>query len=141
MLFPVKCLNEQSSRDVVESGSSATTTTSGISPYTWCAGIGGLGFLETTYLTYSKLTGSDAFCPVGGGSCTDILNSNYALVYGTTCFFPSIYMYCWYILQLTHFCHWCLFDLVYVSTQNLTTLVNVINELIELRTAGLRFIN
>lgn len=83
MLFRVKCLNEQSSRDVVESGSStSTTTSSGISPYTWCAGIGGLGFLETTYLTYSKLTGSDAFCPVGGGSCTDILNSNYALVYG-----------------------------------------------------------
>ncbi|XP_071708561.1 thiol-disulfide oxidoreductase LTO1-like [Rutidosis leptorrhynchoides] len=84
VVLRIKCLNEQS-RDVVESESTtspSSSSSSGISPYTWSAAIGGLGFFETSYLSYSKLTGSDAFCPVGGGSCTDILNSNYALVYG-----------------------------------------------------------
>ncbi|KAK9071461.1 hypothetical protein SSX86_010030 [Deinandra increscens subsp. villosa] len=79
VLLRVKCLNEPS-RDAVESES--TSVSSGISSYSWCAGLGGLGFLETGYLTYSKFTGSDAFCPVGGGSCGDILNSSYAVVYG-----------------------------------------------------------
>ncbi|GJT63002.1 thiol-disulfide oxidoreductase LTO1 [Tanacetum coccineum] len=84
MVFKVKCLNEpNSSRDVVESGSSGSgLSSSGGSLYSLCAGIGGLGFLETSYLTYSKLTGSEAFCPVGGGSCGDVLNSSYAVAYG-----------------------------------------------------------
>ncbi|XP_076882057.1 thiol-disulfide oxidoreductase LTO1-like [Bidens hawaiensis] len=76
VLLRVKCLNEPSGDD---SGPSIAT---GISSYSWCAGLGGLGFLETSYLTYLKLTGSDAFCPVGGGSCGDILNSSYAAVFG-----------------------------------------------------------
>ncbi|XP_050372570.1 thiol-disulfide oxidoreductase LTO1 [Argentina anserina] len=51
--------------------------------YKLCAGLGGIGFLETTYLTILKLTNSDAFCPTGaGGSCGDILNSEYAVVFG-----------------------------------------------------------
>ncbi|KAL5675308.1 hypothetical protein ACJX0J_011439, partial [Zea mays] len=29
----------------------------------WSAGVAGLGFLETGYLTYLKLTGSEIFCP------------------------------------------------------------------------------
>ncbi|XP_050230504.1 thiol-disulfide oxidoreductase LTO1 isoform X2 [Mercurialis annua] len=53
-----------------------------ISTYTWCASIGTVGFLETAYLTYLKLTDSDAFCPIGGGSCGDVLNSDYAVVFG-----------------------------------------------------------
>ncbi|KAI3747688.1 hypothetical protein L6452_10273 [Arctium lappa] len=81
----VKCLNDPT-RDATESEptslSSGSSTSTGISSYSWCAGLGGLGFLETGYLTYSKLTGSDAFCPIGGGSCGDILNSNYAVVFG-----------------------------------------------------------
>ncbi|KAI3798811.1 hypothetical protein L1987_34090 [Smallanthus sonchifolius] len=81
----VKCLNEPS-RDAVESEptslSSGSFISTGISSYSWCAGLGVLGFLETGYLTYSKLAGSDAICPVGGGSCGDILNSSYAAVYG-----------------------------------------------------------
>ncbi|KAA8532037.1 hypothetical protein F0562_006821 [Nyssa sinensis] len=44
--------------------------------------LGGLGFLETSYLTFLKLTNSDAFCPIGGGTCGDILNSDYAAVFG-----------------------------------------------------------
>ncbi|KAI3794298.1 hypothetical protein L1987_36927 [Smallanthus sonchifolius] len=78
--YRVKCLSEPS-RDAVESEptslSSGSSISTGIS-----SGLGGLGFLETGYLTYSKLTGSDAICPVGGGSCGDILNSSYAAVYG-----------------------------------------------------------
>ncbi|CAH1437159.1 unnamed protein product [Lactuca virosa] len=85
VLLKVKCLNDPST-DASESGptslSSSSSTSTGISSYSWCAGLGGLGFLETAYLTYSKLTGSEAFCPIGGGSCSDILNSNYAVVYG-----------------------------------------------------------
>ncbi|XP_060196019.1 thiol-disulfide oxidoreductase LTO1 [Lycium barbarum] len=56
---------------------------SSISAYNWCAALGGVGFLETSYLTYLKLTNSEAFCPVGdGGSCGDILNSSYSTVFG-----------------------------------------------------------
>ncbi|KAI9109618.1 hypothetical protein K1719_019248 [Acacia pycnantha] len=46
------------------------------------AAIGGIGFLETAYLTYLKLTNSEAFCPIGGGTCSDVLNSDYALLFG-----------------------------------------------------------
>lgn len=55
---------------------------SSISTYSWCAGLGGLGLLETGYLTYLKLSNSDAFCPVGGGNCSDVLNSDYASLFG-----------------------------------------------------------
>jgi hypothetical protein len=54
----------------------------GISTRTWSAGVAGLGFLETGYLTYLKLTGSEAFCPVSGGSCGDVLKSDYSEVFG-----------------------------------------------------------
>lgn len=50
--------------------------------YSWFTGLGGIGMLDTAYLTYLKLTGSDAFCPVGGGTCGDVLNSDYAVVFG-----------------------------------------------------------
>eukprot|EP00268_Persea_americana_P042474 TRINITY_DN4250_c0_g2_i3.p1 TRINITY_DN4250_c0_g2~~TRINITY_DN4250_c0_g2_i3.p1 ORF type:complete len:364 (-),score=78.52 TRINITY_DN4250_c0_g2_i3:336-1427(-) len=58
------------------------TSLRGISTYSWCAGLGALGFLETGYLTYVKLTNTDAFCPIGGGSCSDVLNSDYSVVFG-----------------------------------------------------------
>ncbi|KAK1410501.1 hypothetical protein QVD17_37038 [Tagetes erecta] len=82
VLLRVKCLNEGSGDDVESEPNSLSSGSTGISSYSWCAGFGGLGFLETSYLTYLKITGSDAFCPVGGGSCGDILNSSYAAVYG-----------------------------------------------------------
>ncbi|KAK3410526.1 hypothetical protein EUGRSUZ_J02496 [Eucalyptus grandis] len=59
----------------------ATSSSSGLT-YKLYAGIGGVGFCETAYLTYLKLTDSDAFCPIGGGSCGDVLNSDYASVFG-----------------------------------------------------------
>ncbi|XP_058185178.1 thiol-disulfide oxidoreductase LTO1 [Rhododendron vialii] len=88
----VKCLTEPS-RDLeaeAETRSSSSSSSplssssdsSGISTYSWCAGLGGIGLVETSYLTYLKLTNSDAFCPIGGGTCGDILNSDYASVYG-----------------------------------------------------------
>lgn len=53
-----------------------------VSAYNWIAALGGIGLLETAYLTYLKLTNSDAFCPTGGGSCTTILTSDYSSVFG-----------------------------------------------------------
>lgn len=53
-----------------------------ISAYRWCAALGGVGLVETAYLTYLKLTGSEAFCPVGEGSCNTILTSDFSSVFG-----------------------------------------------------------
>lgn len=87
----VKCFTEPS-RDLESdaettpssspSPSSSSSSFLGISTYSWCAGLAGIGFVETSYLTYLKLTNSDAFCPIGGGSCGDVLNSDYASVFG-----------------------------------------------------------
>ncbi|CAF2067652.1 hypothetical protein HID58_040222 [Brassica napus] len=73
--FPIKCSSSESD-DGVDSVSINS------SMYSWFTGLGGIGMLDTAYLTYLKLTGSDAFCPVGGGTCGDVLNSDYALVFG-----------------------------------------------------------
>ncbi|KAJ9703840.1 hypothetical protein PVL29_005211 [Vitis rotundifolia] len=80
LMLPLKCLSKQTPDSETESSSSSSS--SSISAYSWCAGLGGLGFLETTYLTYLKLTNSDVFCPIGGGTCSDVLNSDYAAVFG-----------------------------------------------------------
>ncbi|KAF3601372.1 hypothetical protein F2Q69_00032808 [Brassica cretica] len=73
--FPIKCSSSEP-EDGVDSVSINSST------YSWFTGLGGIGMLDTAYLTYLKLTGSDAFCPVGGGTCGDVLNSDYALVFG-----------------------------------------------------------
>ncbi|KAK9990067.1 hypothetical protein SO802_025052 [Lithocarpus litseifolius] len=82
LVVSVNCLSSGPGQD---SESEPETTASAIAT-NWTdklrAGLGGLGFVETTYLTYLKLTNSDAFCPIGGGSCGDILNSDYAVVFG-----------------------------------------------------------
>ncbi|KAJ6305152.1 hypothetical protein OIU78_020654 [Salix suchowensis] len=64
------------------SNSASLMSSSSVSTYNWCAGLGGVGFLETAYLTFLKLTNSDAFCPIGGGNCGDVLSSDYAVVFG-----------------------------------------------------------
>ncbi|XP_058090756.1 thiol-disulfide oxidoreductase LTO1 [Magnolia sinica] len=74
---PLKCSSSPNTNPDTE-----TSSLRSISPYTWCAALGSLGFLETGYLTYIKLTNSDAFCPVGGGTCSDVLNSAYAVISG-----------------------------------------------------------
>ncbi|RWW03208.1 hypothetical protein GW17_00033646 [Ensete ventricosum] len=62
----------------------------GIPTSTWSAGLGALGFLETGYLTYLKFSGAEAFCPVGGASCSDVLNSDYSSVFGSLVGLPSV---------------------------------------------------
>ncbi|XP_052196395.1 thiol-disulfide oxidoreductase LTO1 [Diospyros lotus] len=88
MMLQVKCLTEpsretESEAETTSSASAASGSASrSISTYSWCAGLGVIGFLETSYLTYLKVTNSDAFCPIGGGTCGNILNSDYASVFG-----------------------------------------------------------
>lgn len=90
MLLKVSCGLEGSKR-AAKSESKTTSYSSAaidendglISAYRWCAALGGFGFLETAYLTLSKLTDSDALCPIGEGSCNAILNSDFASVFGT----------------------------------------------------------
>lgn len=62
------------------------------------AGLGGLGLLETGYLTYLKLTNSEAFCPVGGGSCSDVLNSDYSSIFGNYAWCCLNFLLCFYYL-------------------------------------------
>ncbi|XP_074274969.1 thiol-disulfide oxidoreductase LTO1 isoform X1 [Silene latifolia] len=86
MLLPSKCTNgeiqdtDNKSEDVEKLPISSSS--SDISSYSWCAWIGGLGFVETSYLTYLKLFNAEPFCPIGGGSCSDVLTSDYAVVLG-----------------------------------------------------------
>ncbi|GER29316.1 NAD(P)H dehydrogenase (quinone)s [Striga asiatica] len=79
-------LESSSSSSSLESSTSSFVNDdvddAGITAYKWCAALGGIGFLETAYLTYLKLTDSDAFCPMGGGSCTTILTSAYSSIFG-----------------------------------------------------------
>ncbi|XP_057962911.1 thiol-disulfide oxidoreductase LTO1 [Malania oleifera] len=82
LMHPVKCLSRPSPGPETEVKTKASSSGASISTYRWCAALGGLGFLETTYLTYLKLTNSEAFCPIGGGSCGDVLSSDYAVVFG-----------------------------------------------------------
>lgn len=89
LLLRVNCSSRQVEDAETESESESkvvlpdTSADTSISAYNWCAALGGIGFLETSYLTYLKLTNSEAFCPVGdGGTCGDILNSSYSSVFG-----------------------------------------------------------
>ncbi|KAB1201770.1 Thiol-disulfide oxidoreductase LTO1 [Morella rubra] len=88
LVLPVRCLSSGPSQDAeseaetTSSPSSSSSSPASTSTYKWCAALGGIGLVETAYLTYLKLTNSDAFCPVGGGTCGDILNSDYAVVFG-----------------------------------------------------------
>lgn len=92
LVVPVFCLSDGSNQGTEpedESTSTASSSSSSSSPsissnltYNLCAALGGIGFVETAYLSYLKLTGSTAFCPVGGGSCDSVLNSDYAAVFG-----------------------------------------------------------
>lgn len=87
-MVPVFCLSNGTNQDTepeAESTSSASSSSPSIlSNLTdnLCAALGGVGFVETAYLSYVKLTDSAAFCPIGGGSCDNVLNSDYAAVFG-----------------------------------------------------------
>ncbi|CAN8327866.1 unnamed protein product [Cochlearia groenlandica] len=92
-VIPIKCASSdpEDGGDSAPSSSSSSSSTSSSSAsevatkssiYSWYAGIGAIGMLDTAYLTYLKLTGSDAFCPVGGDTCGNVLSSDYAAVFG-----------------------------------------------------------
>lgn len=85
VVVPVKCSPSGPSEDVESETGTASPSSSlsgNLATYKWCAGLGGIGFAETAYLSYLKLSDSDAFCPIGGGTCDDVLNSDYASVFG-----------------------------------------------------------
>ncbi|KAH0456021.1 hypothetical protein IEQ34_013928 [Dendrobium chrysotoxum] len=65
-----------------DSGASDKVFFLGLSTSSWCTGLGAVGFIETAYLTYIKLSNSEAFCAVAGGGCNDVLNSDYSNVFG-----------------------------------------------------------
>lgn len=80
------------------------TSLRGISTYSWCAGLGALGFLETGYLTYLKLTNTEVFCPIGGGSCSDVLNSDYSVVFGRILILGLVFLL--FLLGVRRFGYW-----------------------------------
>lgn len=92
LLVPVFCLSGGTNQDTepeadttpLDSSSSFSPSISSNSTYNLCAALGGIGFVETAYLSYLKLANAAAFCPIGGGSCDDVLNSEYAAVFGIT---------------------------------------------------------
>lgn len=102
-MLQVNCVPEETTRENEEDSEAETTSSpplsttpsssandSGITGLNWYAGLGGLGFLETSYLTYLKLTDTDVFCPVGGGgSCGSVLSSEYSVVFGIKCYLFS----------------------------------------------------
>ncbi|KAG9137975.1 hypothetical protein Leryth_019366 [Lithospermum erythrorhizon] len=114
VLLQVKCVSEQDTdaeKSKVESTppsssygdppSSSSTSTS-TSTYNWCAVLGGIGFLESSYLTFLKLTNSEAFCPIGnGGSCDSVLSSDYSVVFGFECF-KTHNNWCLHFVQLSN---------------------------------------
>lgn len=53
-------------------------------------GLASIGVLETAYLTFEKLTGGPVACAVGGGGCSDVLDSEYGTLFGQyICSTPS----------------------------------------------------
>ncbi|KAM2219039.1 hypothetical protein ACFX1S_018419 [Malus domestica] len=88
LLLPITCSSTEPNQNADDSAfemASLTPSSSSDLTYKLYAWLGGVGFLETTYLTYLKLTNSNAFCLTGGGGgggCGDILSSNYAVVFG-----------------------------------------------------------
>ncbi|XVF62254.1 hypothetical protein PTKIN_Ptkin08bG0202700 [Pterospermum kingtungense] len=85
LVVPLKCSSSgpsQGSESEAETASSSSLASSN-STYNWSAGLGAIGLVETAYLTYLKLSDSDVFCLLGGGgSCGDVLNSDYAVIFG-----------------------------------------------------------
>lgn len=52
-------------------------------PFRQIAALSGLGFIETTYLTLSKISGTEVACPLSVGSCGSVLSSPYAMLWNT----------------------------------------------------------
>ena len=97
-MLPLKCSSSGPSQDTESEGETTQAPSSSISlasrnsTYNWRAALGSIGLVETAYLTYLKLSDSDAFCPLGGGSCGDVLNSDYAVIFGISLFFKIYHL-------------------------------------------------
>lgn len=52
-------------------------------PFRPIAALAGLGLVETTYLTFTKLSGAEVACPLSVGGCGSVLSSPYALLWNT----------------------------------------------------------
>jgi hypothetical protein len=50
--------------------------------YGLVTGLAAVGLAETSYLTWVKLYGGAVSCPTDGATCSDVLNSDYAMVFG-----------------------------------------------------------
>ena len=91
-MLPLKCSSSGPSQDTESEAETTSAPSSSISlassnsTYNWRAGLGAIGVVETAYLTYLKLSNSDAFCPLVGGSCGDVLKSDYAVIFGISLF-------------------------------------------------------
>ncbi|KAG6382588.1 hypothetical protein SASPL_157740 [Salvia splendens] len=77
LMLKVSCDSAGSQRTAKSDSSAASDGL--ISAYGWCAALGGVGFLETAYLT---LANSESLCPIGEGSCDGILNNYFASILG-----------------------------------------------------------
>ncbi|XP_020596540.1 thiol-disulfide oxidoreductase LTO1 isoform X2 [Phalaenopsis equestris] len=82
LLVSLRCWCGPSPKLNSDSETSDKSFSLGMSKSSWCAALGAVGFLETAYLTYLKLSNSEAFCAIGGGGCNDVLNSEYSYVFG-----------------------------------------------------------
>lgn len=71
------------SPDVHASTSGRPSETGGSNALYWImGGLASIGVLETAYLTFEKLTGGPVACAVGGGGCSDVLDSEYGTLFG-----------------------------------------------------------
>lgn len=71
----------RNSNDLIDPPKSEYTTNQPSFPYEIVATLATAGVIETSYLTLSKLTGSEIACPLSG-SCATILTSDYASLWG-----------------------------------------------------------
>ncbi|CAK9224809.1 unnamed protein product, partial [Sphagnum troendelagicum] len=61
--------------------------------YGLVTGLAAVGLAETSYLTWVKLFGGAVSCPTGGATCSDVLNSDYAMVFGVPLPFIGLLAY------------------------------------------------
>ena len=91
----------------VEDSSSSLSSSS--SAYGAMTGLATLGFLETAYLTYVKISGGFISCPIGGGSCNDVLQSDYSVVFGKS-LYPYGLLHCSIFHKIYQHNVFCLFQ-------------------------------
>eukprot|EP00249_Psilotum_nudum_P017191 c26201_g1_i2 orf=520-1581(-) len=82
-----------SSSQLSASSSSPIGLASLLSSYGLITCVATSGFVETAYLAFTKLSGGAVSCPIGGSSCNYVLNSDYAMVFGSMTVASICFMY------------------------------------------------